>query len=210
MIYPFCFVYNFYMTNRLNINKILIIEAIVWFSILCLVLTGIRIHNYKEHKATKQYQLFLSDVDGLIIGSPVKYMGVQVGYVNYVKIVGNEVYIKFILHNKDAKLPKGVVANVEFSGMGGTKSLELYPPTEKDLLTEKIINIKDTFRLSHTVDLLDNMMSKLALIGGKFSYFMKQVTPMAESIDREGIVEFSKNLEKTTKELKKLSEGAKK
>lgn len=197
------------MANRLNINKILIIEAIVWFSILCLVLTGIRIHNYKEHKNLKQYQLFISDVDGLIIGSPVKYMGVQVGYVNYVKIVGNEVYIKFILHDNNTQLPKGVIANVEFSGMGGTKSLELYPPTEKALLTDKIINIKDTFRLSHTVDLLDNMMSKLALIGGKFSYFMKQVTPMVEMIDQEGMVEFSKNLERTTKDLKKISKGAK-
>jgi len=197
------------MAKRLDVNKILIIEAIVWFCILCLVLTGIRIHNYKEHKAIKQYQLFLSDVDGLIIGSPVKFMGVQVGYVSYVKIVGNEVYIKFVLHDKEAVLPKGVVANVEFSGMGGTKSLELYPPTEKDLLTDKIINIKDTFRLSTSVDLLDNMMSKLALIGGKFSYFMKQVTPMAEMVDREGLIEFSKNLERTTEHLKKISEGEK-
>lgn len=195
------------MTNRVNINKILIIEFFIWFAILCLVLIGIRVHNYKEHKATKQYQLFISDADGLIIGSPVKYMGVQVGYVSYVKIVGNEVYIKFVLHDKEARLPKGVVANLEFSGMGGTKSLELYPPTEKDLLTGKIINIKDTFRLSHTVDLLDNMMSKLALIGGKFSYFMKQVTPLVEMVDQEGMVEFSKNLERTTKDLKKISKG---
>ena len=193
------------MANRLNINKILIVEAIIWFSILCIVLTGIRVHNYKEHKAIKQYQLFLSDVDGLIVGSPVKYMGVQVGYVSYVKIVGNEVYLKFVLHDKNAILPKGVVANVEFSGMGGTKSLELYPPSEKDLLTDKIINIKDTFRLSHTVDLLDNMMSKLALIGGKFSYFMKQVTPMANAVDRDGMVELSKNLQRTVSDLKSLS-----
>lgn len=197
------------MAQKLNINKILVIEFIVWFCILCLVLTGIRVHNYKEHKAIKQYQLFISDADGLIIGSPVKYMGVQVGYVSYVKIVGNEVYVKFVLHDKDAVLPKGVVANLEFSGMGGTKSLELYPPTEKDLLTGKIINIKDTFRLSHSVDLLDNMMSKLALIGGKFSYFMKQVTPMVEMVDKEGVVGLSKNLERTTKDLKELLKGAK-
>lgn len=197
------------MARRLDINKILIVEAVVWFCILCVILFAIRAHNYKQHKATKQYQIFISDVDGLIVGSPVKYMGVQVGYVSYVKLLPNEVYVKFVLHDKEARLPKGVVANVEFSGMGGTKSLELYPATEKDLKTEKIINIKDTFRLSHSVDLLDNMFSKIALIGGRFSYFMKQVLPFVELREEENFIEFSENLQRTGKHIKRLSGGIK-
>ena len=129
------------MGKRLDIYKILLVEAIIWFSILCVIVFSIRAYNIKNYKAEKQYQIFISDVDGLIIGSPVKYMGVQVGYVSYIKLLTNEVYVKFLITNKDVSLPKGVVANVEFNGMGGTKSLELYPPTPQDLKTEKIINI---------------------------------------------------------------------
>ncbi len=197
------------MSKRLDINRILLIEAIAWFCIICVIVFSIRAYNLKQHKAQKQYQIFISDVDGLIVGSPVKYMGVQVGYVSYAKLLGNEVYVKFVLHNPDFVLPKGVVANVEFSGMAGTKSLELYPPTEQDLKTEKIFNIKDTFRLAHTVDLLDNMMSKLALIGGRFNYFMKQLTPYVEPEQFESYVKFTENLEDTHQRMKNVSDNRK-
>ncbi len=197
------------MNKRLDINRILILEAVIWFSLLCIVLFSIRMYHYKQHKAIKQYQIFLSDVDGLIVGSPVKYMGVQVGYVSYAKLISNEVYVKFVLNDKDFVLPKGVVANVEFNGMGGTKSLELYPPTAPDLKTEKIINIKDTFRLAHSVDLLDNMFSKMALIGGKFNYFMKQMTPYIEAGQYDNYVEFTGHMQRTVEHLKKFN-GSKK
>lgn len=187
----------------MDIGKILLVEAIIWFSILCVVVFSIRAYNIKNYKAEKQYQIFISDVDGLIIGSPVKYMGVQVGYVSYIKLLTNEVYVKFLITNKDVSLPKGVVANVEFNGMGGTKSLELYPPTPQDLKTEKIINIKETFRLAHSIDLLDNMFAKLALIGGKFNYFMKQVQPYVAPDQYDNYTEFNDNLQELSMRLKK-------
>ena len=196
------------MNKRLDISKILLVEALIWFCILCVVVFSIRAYNIKQHRAQKQYQIFISDVDGLIIGSPVKYMGVQVGYVRYIKLLGNEVYVKFVLTEPNVVLPKGAVANVEFNGMGGTKSLELYPPAEQDLKTEKIINIKDTFRLAHSVDLLDNMFSKLALIGGKFNYFMKQMLPYVEPDQYENYVEFTDNLESINQKVKVRRKGA--
>lgn len=196
------------MNKRLDINKILLVEAFIWFCILCVVVFSIRAYNIKQHRAQKQYQIFISDVDGLIIGSPVKYMGVQVGYVSYAKLLGNEVYVKFVLTEPNVSLPKGAVANVEFNGMGGTKSLELYPPTELDLKTEKIINIKDTFRLAHSIDLLDNMFAKLALIGGKFNHFMRQMQPFAEPDYYENYVEFMDNLEGINEKVKLRRKGA--
>lgn len=195
------------MNKRLDISRILLVEGIIWFCILSLVVFSIRAYNVKYHKAQKQYQIFISDVDGLIIGSPVKFMGVQVGYVSYAKFVGNEVYVKFVITEPNVSLPKGVVANVEFSGMGGTKSLELYPPTAQDLKTEKIINIKEPFRLAHSLDLLDNMFAKMALIGGKFNYFMKQVMPFIEFEETDTYLEFNENLERVNKNMSKRGKG---
>ena len=170
------------MSKRLDITKILLIEGIVWFLILCSVLLCIRVHNYRQAKSVKQYQIFLSDMDGLIVGSPVKYMGVHIGYVSYAKPIDNNVYVKFVLDDKNMKLPKGVIANVEFYGLGGSKSLELYPPNGNSLKTEKLIYIKDTFRLNDSVTLLDNMFSKIALLGGRFNYFSNR---MADIINKQ-------------------------
>lgn len=195
--------------KRLDISKILLVEGIIWFCIISVVVFSIRAYNVKQHRAQKQYQIFISDVDGLIIGSPVKYMGVQVGYVSYAKLLGNEVYVKFVLTQPGVSLPKGAVANVEFNGMGGTKSLELYPPSEQDLKTEKIINIKETFRLAHSIDLLDNMFAKMALIGGKFNYFMRQIQPYVEPDYYENYIEFTEHLERTNTHLKNLTSNEK-
>ena len=151
-----------------------------------------------------QYQIFLSDMDGLIVGSPVKYMGVNVGYVSYAKPIDNNVYVKFVLNDKNMKLPKGVIANVEFYGLGGSKSLELYPPDENSLKTEKIIYIKDTFRLNDSVTLLDNMFSKIALLGGRFNYFTNRMSEIADKQSKEPYFDALNELEKFGENIEKL------
>ena len=105
-----------------------IVELFIWLLILFLVSGGLMLAKYNYKKQFNTYQIFLPDVDGLINGSPVKIMGIQVGYVNQLDIVGEDVYVKFIITEKDVKIPSGSVATVEFSGLGGSKSLELYPP----------------------------------------------------------------------------------
>lgn len=192
------------MTKRFDITKVMLIEGIVWFTILCLALLAIRVHNYKQAKTVKQYQIFLSDMNGLIVGSPVKYMGAHIGYVSYAKPLHNNVYVKFVVKNKDMELPKGVIANVEFYGLGGSKSLELYPPNENSLKTEKIIYIKDTFRLKDSISLLDNMFSKIALLGGRFNYFSNKISNMVEQQPVEPYVKLLEEIGKLDKNMNKL------
>ena len=70
-----------------DIHKYIRLEFIIWFFILCLVVTGVRIHRHNKAKELVTYQLFMPDVDGIIVGSPVKFMGVQVGYVDKIKML---------------------------------------------------------------------------------------------------------------------------
>ena len=65
----------------------------------------------------------MPDVDGLIVGSPVRMMGIEVGHVTKIKPIKDEVFVRFIITEKDLKIPQGTVATVEFSGMAGSKSL---------------------------------------------------------------------------------------
>ena len=130
-----------------NIRIYAWIEFVIWLVIVAILVFGIRYHHYQAQKQYKNYQIFMEDVDGLIVGSPVKFLGVQIGHVKKIQIISSDVYIKFIITQKDLILPTGSIATVEASGLGGSKSLEIYPPN-KDNPTDRIIVTKDPTRLS--------------------------------------------------------------
>lgn len=88
----------------------------------------------------------MQDVDGLTIGSPVKFMGKQVGYVNSLNATDSNVYVSFLINN-GIKLPQNSVITVEFYGIAGSKSLEIMPP---DLALEdycKMFEMKRNYRI---------------------------------------------------------------
>ncbi len=131
----------------------------------------------------------MPDVDGIIVGSPVKFMGVQVGYVDKVKIVSSEVYLKIVITDKDVVLPKGSIATVEFNGMGGSKSLEIYPPTEESIASKKLIAIQPPKRLHDSLTLLNEMFDKINSITNKMSFFVNETggTDIDNYVELDGI-----------------------
>lgn len=166
--------YNQSMRKSENIHKYVWIEFVIWFMVLCFVAAGVRIYRYHKAKELITYQLFMPDVDGIIIGSPVKFMGVQVGYVDKIKIISNEVYLKIVITDKNTVLPKGSIATVEFNGMGGSKSLEIYPPTEESLASRKLLVVQTPKRLNDSLVLLGDMFDKIDSIFGKMSFFANE------------------------------------
>ena len=86
-----------------NIRVYAWIELIVWLLIIALCVFGIRYHNYQKQKQFKHYQIFMQDADGLIVGSPVKFLGIQIGHVTKIQIISSDVsdiYVKFIITQK--------------------------------------------------------------------------------------------------------------
>ena len=58
-----------------NIRIYAWIEFVIWLVIVAILVFGIRYHHYQAQKQYKNYQIFMEDVDGLIVGSPVKFLG---------------------------------------------------------------------------------------------------------------------------------------
>lgn len=173
-----------------------IIEAFVWLLILFIASGTIMLAKYNYKKNFNSYQVFLPDVDGLISGSPVRYMGIQVGYVNQIDIVGEEVYVKFVVTQKDFKLPKGSITTVEFAGLGGSKSLEIYPPRspEKEL-SDKILIPQAPKRISDAFGVLNDMFNRIIEITYDVSSFvtefgaMKKEDPLKNSRPQHSVKE---------------------
>ena len=133
----------------------------------------------------------MADIDGLIVGSPVNFMGVPVGHVTKLKIVNDdEIFVKFVIKDKSIKLPKGTIANVEFSGLGGSKSIELYPPDKNyvqqyGLDGDDYIIVAGSKRLHDCWKLLYQMFSKIGAIVYRFSYFGEELK--STGIEEEGL-----------------------
>lgn len=105
-----------------------ILELLIWgLLIFSAIFVSLYIYNYNV-RAKHTYYVFFNDVDGIIKGSPVKVQGFQVGYVSDISIVDEDVFITFIITDKDFVMPQNLTATVEFTGMGGSKSLELSVP----------------------------------------------------------------------------------
>ena len=123
------------------------------------------------------YTIFMNDVDGLIEGSPVRMMGIEVGYITKIKPTNGEVYIKFLITDDTVTIPQGTVATVEFNGMAGSKSLELYLPDENTYIDKNVplITVNQPKRLHDAAGLLSDMFDKLGSIIYTSSSFSNKI-----------------------------------
>lgn len=151
-----------------------IVELVIWLLVLFLTAGIIMFFNY--NKKVNTYQIFIPDVDGLISGSPVRMMGIQIGYVNQIDIVGEDVYVKFLITDKDAKIPAGAHVTVESTGLGGSKSLEIYPPQVSKPLSDKLIIVEPPKRIHDSFGMLNNMFNQLFVISYDISHFMDKIS----------------------------------
>lgn len=152
-----------------------IVEVFIWVLILFVVSGALMFAKYNYKKQFNSYQIFLPDVDGLIVGSPVKIMGIQIGYVNQLDIVGEDVYVKFIVTDADVNIPSGSVATVEFSGLAGSKSLELNPPKSNKNPSNKFIIAQSPKRIHDSLGLLNQMFEQVVDMTYTCSRFMDKV-----------------------------------
>ena len=163
--------------NKIKYKKLArFIELSIWFLLLVFVLGigYIAKQNYNQHKT---YQIFLQDVDGIIKGSPVRMMGIHIGYVRKVKIINDMVFVDFIINQDGIEIPKGSKVTVEFTGLGGSKSIEIYKPKDKVPKGSQTFEVQQPRRLGAALSLLDSMLEKISAI-------MFQCTSFTDSINR--------------------------
>ena len=152
----------------------------------------------------------MNDVDGLIVGSPVKFLGTQIGHVTKIQLVSSDVYsdiyVKFIITQKDLTLPTGAIATVEGSGLGGSKALEIYPPEDED--SEYIIASKDSTRLGKVISLFKKMFKNIDEIFVNLGHAGKEVSSVPKiKIPRHNEVtpaEMNQSVEKLNKQLDQM------
>ena len=178
-------------------------ELLVWLVIIFIVVL-ISTFTISVNKKTQNiYNIFMPDVDGLIVGSPVRMMGIEIGHVTKIEPTNEEVFVKFIITDKSVTLPRGTRVTVEFSGMAGSKSLELYP-TGKTTYIDKntpILTVNPHKRLHDAAGLLNEMFEKIGAIIYTSSSFGEELQFInIQTGSEENLVKFLKFADKTVDE----------
>ena len=177
----------------------ILIEIFVW-SVILFVVFSIAIFTYsKIFVEPNVYTIQFKDIDGITKGSPVRLMGMNIGYVRYLKSEGKHINVQIIVTEKNMKIPNGTVARVEFYGLGGSKSIELMPPDgscDVGILTGDTIRINDVAQ--EAVSIVEFVESLEKYIKGikpsKMQSMLEQVSDIKSDKIKQAGDEFS-NLE---------------
>ena len=204
------------MSRSESDNKILYItkkgELLLWLIVVLLFTCIYSCVTMDKEIKDNDYQIFMHDVDGLIVGSPVRMMGIEVGHVTKIKPTNDEVYVKFIITDENIVLPQGTQATVEFSGMAGSKSLELYLPDEKIYIDSNtpMLSVSAPKRLHDAAGLLNDMFHRIGTMITTTSMFgdnLKKNVELPKGGSSQDMQEFLKYADKMVDESNNMAEN---
>lgn len=103
-------------------------------------------------------ELYFNDVSQLGLGSPVRWMGVDVGYISSVKPQKGRVLVVAQIKPGTVIIPRGSHFTVEFNGLAGSKSLEIVPPRATKPVVGEVIEGYDIEEPIRMQDVMDTQM----------------------------------------------------
>ncbi len=176
-------------------KKSYIIEGIIFIIFMSLLFYfGLKAFNH-FFDIGKTYQVNFYDIDGIVVGSPVRMMGVDVGNVTKVTNKFDNIEIKFIIYDNQIPVPAGTLATIEFSGLAGSRSIELYPPQSD--FQGRGFKLEEPIRVGDAIDIMgklgDAMMKSVA---GIFE-FAKSRSQSQFSSETRALLNSTQTLEKS-------------
>lgn len=182
-------------------------EIIIGILLLSLLLFAgidkIRIHL----NSFPSYTVIFNDVDGLGVGSPVRLMGIQAGNVTKLELFDSEIYVTFKITEKNTTIPDGSIASISFTGLGGSKFLEITPAKKKLSSNTKIIYSKEPIRINSVMQvqttIFENLLEFCRGILGFFSKNSIESTKENLKNTSEYMQESNLNMNDTLKNINK-------
>ena len=193
--------------------------GILLFSLLLFV----GIDKFRNHiLAQPTYTVTFKDVDGLSVGSPVRFMGKQVGNIVKLELYESEIYVNFRITEKNIVIPDESIASIQFTGLAGSRSLEIMPQKRKFSTNKSLIYSQEPIRINSLLHVQTTIFENLLeFCRGMFVFLSKnsidstkknlQTTSVYmkesnQSLDNtlKNIKESGSDISKNTKEIKQF------
>jgi hypothetical protein len=137
-----------------------IVEIIIWTLLISLLLYG-GIALNQHLNPTKTFEVKFGDVDGLAVGAPVNFMGVYVGVIKALEIKDSKVFVTFSVKDKKFDIPPGSRVGIQFTGLVGSKTLEIEPPLTPGKTDQQFIT-KDPIRIGSFIEIMAKTSESVA------------------------------------------------
>lgn len=154
-------------------KKEVVIEILILICILSAIVFGLMVFNHYKFEKPNTYNILFKDIDSIVKGSPVRFMGMNVGYVQKLKRKDKYIICKIRITKENVKLPDMTRAKVAFNGLGGSKSIELLPPTTNDPEIKGII-AAESMRINDLAGMVKDLVDVAVIIND----FVQAIDPM--------------------------------
>ena len=149
-----------------------IIEILILLTLLFIGIFGALQIYYHTVVKPNLYTIRFHDIDSIIKGSPVRFMGIIVGHVRNLQRKDDVILCEIFVTKPNTRIPDGAVAKVEYNGLGGSKSIEIMPPKTENSDVQGII-ATEALRITDMVEAFKDLREVLVCI----KQFVEGMTP---------------------------------
>jgi len=152
-------------------------EILIWAVLFFVPLLFVSSLLHPDLAVKKNYSAYFYDINGIIVGSPINFIGYNVGYVKTITVEDGKVKLDLAITKKDFELPRCTDIKIEESGLGGSRSLEVSPCedldkapgiyTKKAKKLDELLGDANDFSKSLTEGMGDLYIGLDATVGGK-------------------------------------------
>ncbi len=119
------------------------LEIIIWLALIYFISQAAISVFFPHWSKSKEYVVEMHDINGLIVGSPVRLMGMKIGHISQIKYDYDQVLITMKITKKGLYIPDGTTLEIDAASLGGDRSVELMPAQ----LETKGMSIKNPRRM---------------------------------------------------------------
>ena len=95
-------------------KKSVVVEILIWIAILIITI-GVGVYTYIETFVKPNiYIIQFKDIDGITKGSPVRFMGINIGYVRKLKSKNKHIDVQIIVTKKEWKFQTELLQELNF------------------------------------------------------------------------------------------------
>lgn len=158
-------------------KKEVIVEILILICFFGALILGFMVFNHYKYEKPNTYNIIFKDIDSIVKGSPVRFMGMNVGHVVKLKRKDKYIICKIRITKDNVKLPDMTRAKVAFNGLGGSKSIELLPPTTNDPEIKGIIAV-ESLRINDLAGMVKDLVDVAVIIND----FVQAIDPVMLSV----------------------------
>ena len=158
-------------------KKEVIAEILILVCIFGAAILGFGLFNHYKFEKPNTYNILFKDIDSIVKGSPVRFMGMNAGHVVKLKRKDKYIICKIRITKENVKLPDMTREKVAFNGLGGSKSIELLPPTTNDPEIKGII-AAESMRINDLAGMVKDLVDVAVIIND----FVQAIDPVMVSV----------------------------